>query len=70
MCGGQFSLILAYDLSHLRFRGTVRGGFEVVDDLPGENIGIGEIVGVFEALVSEPEDVEAGLVAVDEFFAI
>ena len=30
------------------------GGFEVVDDFPGENVGIGEIVGVFEAFVSEP----------------
>ena len=34
------------------------------DDLLGENVGIGKIVGLFEALVSEPEDVEAGLVAV------
>jgi hypothetical protein len=41
-----------------------QGGFEVFDDLPGENVGIGEIIGVFEAFVSEPEDVEAGLVAV------
>jgi hypothetical protein len=28
------------------------GGFEVVDDLLGENVGIGKVVGVFEALVS------------------
>ena len=34
----------------------------------GENVGIGEIVGVFEAFVSEPENIEARLVAVDEFF--
>jgi len=34
----------------------------------GENAGIEELVGVFEAFVSEPEDVEAGLVAV-AFFA-
>jgi hypothetical protein len=26
------------------------GGFEVVDDFLGENVGIGEIVGVFEAV--------------------
>jgi len=45
-----------------------QGGFEVFDDLLGENVGIGEIVGVFEAFVAEPEDVEAGFVAVDEFF--
>jgi hypothetical protein len=39
------------------------GGFEVVDDLLGENVGVGKAVGVFEALISEPEDVEAGLEA-------
>ena len=43
------------------------GGFEVVDNLLGENVGIGEIVGVFEAFVREPEDVEAGFVAVEAF---
>jgi len=41
------------------------GGCEVFDDFPGENVGIGEIVGVFEAFVPEPEGVEAGLVAID-----
>jgi hypothetical protein len=35
------------------------GGFEVIDDFLGENVGIGEIVGVFEAFVAEPENVEA-----------
>ncbi|OGP20767.1 MAG: hypothetical protein A2038_09920 [Deltaproteobacteria bacterium GWA2_57_13] len=40
------------------------GGFEVIDDSLAEDIRIGKIVGLFEALVSEPEDVEAGLVAV------
>ena len=34
-------------------------GFEVIDDFLGENAGIGEIVGVFEAFVSEPEDAES-----------
>ena len=42
------------------------GGFEVLDDFLRENVGIGEIVGVFESFVSEPEDVRAGLVAIDE----
>lgn len=37
-------------------------GFQIFDDFPGDNIGIGESVGVFEALVSQPEDVEAGVV--------
>jgi hypothetical protein len=45
-------------------------GFEVFDDFLGENVGIGEIVGDFEALVSTPENIEAGFVAVDERFAI
>jgi hypothetical protein len=44
------------------------GGFEVIDDFLGENVGVGEIVRVFEAFVSEPEDVGAGFVAADEFF--
>ena len=43
------------------------GGFELIYDFLGENVGIRKIVRVFEAFVSEPEDVEAGLVAVDEF---
>jgi len=37
---------------------------EVIDDFLGENVGIGKIVGVFEVFVSQPGDVEAGLVAV------
>jgi hypothetical protein len=36
------------------------GGFAVFDDLLGQNVGIGKVVGFFEALVAEPEDVEAG----------
>jgi hypothetical protein len=37
-------------------------GFEVFDDFLGEDIGLGgEIVGLFQAFVSEPEDVELGL---------
>jgi hypothetical protein len=38
------------------------GGFEVFDDFVSEDIGIGKIVGFFEAFFPEPEDVEAGLV--------
>jgi hypothetical protein len=37
--------------------------FEVFDDFPGEDVRIEKIVGFFEAFVSEPEDVEAGFVA-------
>jgi hypothetical protein len=48
----------------------LEGGFEVVDDFLGENVGIAEIVGVFEAFVSKPENAEARFVAVDEFFVI
>ena len=46
------------------------GGFEVFDDLLGENIGIGEVVGFFEAFIPEPEDVEAGLVAVVQILVV
>jgi hypothetical protein len=42
-------------------------GFKVVDDLPDENVGIGKVIRVFGAFVSEPEDVEASRVAADEF---
>jgi hypothetical protein len=45
-------------------------GFEVVDGFLGENVGIGKIVGDFEAFVFKPENIEAGLVAVDERFVI
>jgi hypothetical protein len=41
------------------------GGFEVFDDVRGKEIGIGKIVGLFEAIVSEPKNVDAGIV-VDE----
>ena len=41
------------------------GGFEVVDDFLGDHIGIGQIGGVFEGVVFEPEEVEAGFVAGD-----
>ena len=40
------------------------GGFEIVDDFLGKDIGIGEIVGFLKAFVSDPEDVEAGVVTV------
>jgi hypothetical protein len=48
----------------------VEGGFEVIDDFLRENVGIGQIVEVFKALISEPKDVEAGFVAADEFFTV
>jgi hypothetical protein len=39
-------------------------GSEVVADFLSENVRIGEVVELFEAFVSEPEDIEAGFVAV------
>jgi hypothetical protein len=47
-----------------------QGGFEVFDDFLGEYVGIREVVGFFEAFISEPEDVEAGFVAMNEFFVV
>jgi hypothetical protein len=35
-----------------------------VNDFLAQHVGIGEIVGFFEACVSEAEDVEAGFVAI------
>src|SRR5436189_226326 len=42
------------------------GGAEVLDDLGGDDVGVGEGGGVFEALVADPEEVEADLVALEE----
>ncbi len=42
----------------------------MLDDFLGENVGIGKVVELLEAFISEPEDVEAGIVAVDEFVVI
>jgi hypothetical protein len=41
------------------FTELFEGGFEVVDDLLGKNVGIGKIVGVFAAFISAPENVES-----------
>jgi hypothetical protein len=38
----------------------------MLDDFLGENVGIGTIGGLLEAFISEPEDVEAGFVAVEK----
>ena len=40
---------------------------EVFDYFFGQEVGVGEVGGVFEAFVAEPEDVEAGFVPLDEF---
>ncbi len=40
-------------------------GFEVFDEFLRENVRIGKVVGLFEGFVSEPENIEAGFVAVD-----
>jgi hypothetical protein len=40
------------------------GSFEVFDNFLGENIEIGKVVGFPKALISEPEDVEADVVAI------
>jgi len=45
------------------FAELLEGGFEVFDDFLSEHVGIGKIVGIFQAFVSEPENVEARFVA-------
>jgi hypothetical protein len=57
--------ILSPSSSHRPSHVFHRGGFEVVDDFLSQNVGIKELVRLFEAIVSEPQDVEAGLVAPD-----
>ncbi len=46
------------------------GRFEILDVFLGENVGVGKIVGVFEAFVSEPEDVEAGFIVIEPLFVL
>jgi hypothetical protein len=43
----------------------VEGGLQVLDDFGGDYVGGGEIGGILQAVVLEPEDVQAGLVALD-----
>ena len=47
---------------------AVQAGFEVIDDLFREVRGFRQVVEVGEAVVLEPEEVQAGLVPGDEFF--
>jgi len=37
-------------------------GFEILDDFLSDHVRVREIVGLFQAFISEPEDVEAGFV--------
>lgn len=43
---------------------------EVLDDFGGDDGGVGEVVGVLQRIVLEPEDVEAGLVAGDQLVVV
>jgi len=43
------------------FAELFEGSFKIFDDFLGEHVGIGRVIGLFEAFVSEPEDVEARL---------
>lgn len=49
------------------FSELVQRRVQILDDLLGNLAGRGKVVGVLEALVAEPEDVEADLVALDQF---
>jgi hypothetical protein len=52
------------------FAELFQSGFEVFDDFLGQNVGVGQVVGLFQAFVSQPEDIQTGFVAVDEFVVI
>jgi hypothetical protein len=40
--------------------------FEVIDDFLGDDVGVGKVGRVFEGVIFEPEDVEAGFVSGNE----
>ena len=46
------------------------GGFEILADFLSENVGVGEVVGIFEAFVSATEDVEAGFIAFEKLLGL
>ena len=41
--------------------------FEIFDDVVGQYIGVRQIVQIGQAFVFQPEDIQAGFVAVDDF---
>jgi hypothetical protein len=43
-------------------------GFQVFDDFGGDDIRRGQVGGIFQGLVAQPEDVEIDFVAGDQFF--
>lgn len=47
-----------------------KGRFEILDDLRGNDVRWGQVVGVLEGLVPRPEDVEVELVAGYEGFVV
>lgn len=47
------------------FAELFESGFEILHDFLGDNVGIGKVVGSSAAFISDPEDVEAGFVAID-----
>jgi hypothetical protein len=51
-------------------RELFQGGLEIVRNFVSENVGSGEVIGILQALVLEPEDIEVGLVAFDEVLVI
>jgi hypothetical protein len=63
----MYSLVLLLLLSAqviCDFTERFPGAFEVFDDVLGEDVGIGEVIGFFQTLLSEPKEVETGFVAV------
>ena len=44
----------------------LEGGLEVLDDLPRQHVGLGEVFRVLEALVPQPEDVQVHLVPLEQ----
>jgi hypothetical protein len=59
--------LLATQYNRPKIGNPIEGGLEVFDDFLGENVGIEEIVRLFQAFVAEPEGIEACRISVDEF---
>ena len=47
-------------------RELVEGGLQVLDNFGCQNGGIGQIGGIAQTVIPEPEDIEIGLIALDQ----
>ena len=60
--------LLSHDLKSPRISSNSSRAAQVFDDLGGDDVGVFEVRRVFQAVVLEPEDVQAHLVALEQVF--